>query len=272
MFKLIVSDMDGTLLNKDKKVTEATKEAIKKLESHGARFTIATGRIYPAAKLYSDDLGIHTPLICCNGAVIIDPKTNEVLYGRHISKEIGCQVLDICERYGVYYHLYDKNTIYSDRMERVIAYFTEFSKDLPEDYKINTKIVSDTRALFEETTIYKIGMYYDNSETALEMRKALEVIPGASCFKSMDTMFDVLAEHTNKGTALQMLCNMLNLSLPEVVAFGDNENDLEMLQSAGYGVAMANAEDFVKDVADHIADSNEEDGVRLALEKLFKMV
>lgn len=272
MFKLIVSDMDGTLLNEDKKVSDETKAAIRKLEAHGARFTIATGRIYPAAKLYSDDLGIHTPLICCNGAVIIDPATNEVLYGSGISKEIGCQVLDICEQYGVYYHLYDKNTIYSDRMERVIAYFNEFSKNLPEDYKIKTKIVTNTRALFEETTVYKIGMYYDNSDRALEMRKALEGISGASCFKSMDTMFDVLAEGTNKGTALKKLCGMLNLTLPEVVAFGDNENDLEMLEAAGYGVAMGNAEDFVKDVADHVADTNEADGVRLALEKLFKMV
>lgn len=272
MFKLIVSDMDGTLLNEDKKVSEETKAAIKKLENHGASFTIATGRIYPAARIYSDDLGITTPLICCNGAVIVDPVTSEVLFGSPISKSLGIQVIDICEQYDVYYHLYDKDTIYSNRMEQAIAYFTKFSQDLPEAYKVKTKIVTSTKALFDQTQIYKIGMFYDNTERALEMRKALEAISGASCFKSMDTMFDVLAENTNKGTALRRLCEMLNLELPEVVAFGDNENDLEMLQAAGYGIAMGNAEDFVKDVADHVADTNEADGVRLAIENLFKMV
>lgn len=272
MFKLIVSDMDGTLLNDDKKVSEETKAAIEKLAHHGADFTIATGRIYPAAKIYSDDLGVKKPLICCNGAMIVDPVTDEVLYGRTISKAIGTAVIDICEAYGVYYHLYDKNTIYSDRMERVIAYFNEFSKNLPEKYKIKTKVVESTRALFDETEIYKIGIYYDNSERALAMRKALEAVPGASGFKSLETMYDVLAADTNKGIALKQLCQMLGLSLEEVVAFGDNENDLEMLEAAGYGIAMGNAEDFVKDVADHVADTNEADGVRLAIEKLFKMV
>ncbi len=84
-------------------------------------------------------------------------------------------------------------------------------------------------------------------------------------------MYDVLVEGTNKGTALEALCRLLALDLQEVVAFGDNENDLEMLQTAGYGIAMQNAEDFVKDVADHVTDSNEADGVRVAIERLFKM-
>lgn len=272
MFKLIVSDMDGTLLNEEKQVSEQTKAAIRKLEMHGARFTIATGRIYPAAKVYSDDLGIDTPIICCNGAVIIDPVTNTVLYGSPISKEIGLKVIDICEAYGVYYHLYDLDTIYSDRMERVIAYFDAFSKDLPEAYKVKTSVVTSTRSLFDDKTIYKIGLYYDNTERALEMRKALEGISGATGFKSLETMYDVLAENTNKGTSLKRLCQILNLELEEVVAFGDNENDLEMLEAAGYGIAMGNAEDFVKEVADHVADTNDDDGVRIAIEQLFKMV
>lgn len=271
MFKLIVSDMDGTLLNEAKKVSESTQAAIHKLEDHGARFTLATGRIYPAAKLYSDALGIHTPMICCNGAVIIDPITNEILYERHISSEIAKQVLNICEKYGVYYHMYDKNTIYSKRMEKFIAYFNELSKTLPEDYKIHTEVVEDMLSVFERTKIYKIGLYYDNTDTALNMRRELEAIEGVSGFKSLDTMYDVLAENTNKGTALVALCGLLDLDIQEVVAFGDNENDLEMLQAAGHGIAMQNAEDFVKDVADHVTQSNEEDGVRIAIERLFKM-
>lgn len=272
MFKLIVSDMDGTLLNDQKQVSEHTKKAIHKLEDQGAKFTLATGRIYPAAKIYAHDLGITSPLICCNGAVIIDPVTDQVLYGSPLSKEVGLKVIEICEAYGVYYHLYDKNTIYSTRMEKAIAYYAEFSKLLPETYRIQTEIVPSACEVFDKTVIYKIGVYYDNSERALEMRKALEEIPGASGFKSLDTMFDVLMKDTNKGTALRHLCHLLGVPIKEVVAFGDNENDLEMLQTAGYGIAMGNAEDFVKDIADHVADTNEADGVRQAIENLFKMV
>ncbi len=272
MFKLIVSDMDGTLLNDQKKVSENTKIAIRQLEAHKAKFTLATGRIYPAAKSYADDLGITTPLICCNGAVIIDPLTDEVLYGRPISKEVGLQIIKVCEAYGVYYHLYDKNTIYSTRMEKAIAYYEAFSKTLPDAYRIQTEIVESAEGLFDQTEIYKIGAYYDNTERALEMRKTLENIPGVSGFKSLDTMFDVLMKDTNKGTALRHLCGLLGIPINEVVAFGDNENDLEMLQAAGYGIAMENAEDFVKDVADHVADSNEADGVGRAIENLFKRI
>ncbi len=272
MFKLIISDMDGTLLNDQKQVSEYTKKAIHKLESHGAKFTLATGRIYPAAKSYAQELGIVTPLICCNGAVIVDPVTDEVLYGRPLSKEVGLKVIEICEAYGVYYHLYDKNTIYSNRMEKSIAYYAEFTKSLPESCQIRTEIIESASEVFDKTEIYKIGAYYDNSERAMDMRKALEKIPGTSGFKSLETMFDVLMKDTNKGTALKHLCSLLGVEINEVVAFGDNENDLEMLQTAGYGIAMGNAEDFVKEVADHVADTNEADGVRQAIESLFKMV
>ncbi len=271
MFKLIVSDMDGTLLTDKKEITESTKQAIGKLNQHGAHFTIATGRIYPAAKMYSDDLGITTPMICCNGAVIIDPVSDEVLYGHVIDKETGIAVIDICEKYGVYYHLYDKDTIYSNVLERVIAYFREVSKNLPEKYQVKTKVVPDTRALFDETSIYKVGIHYDNTEKALEMRKELEALSGVSGFKSLDVMYDVMARGANKGTALTQLCESLDIPLSQVVAFGDNENDLEMLQTAGFGIAMENAEDFVKEVADHVTYPNESEGVRLAIEELFKM-
>jgi len=270
MYKLIVTDMDGTLLNSDKQVSPETLEALQALMRTGARFTLATGRIYRAAKRYADQIGITTPLICCNGAVIVDPVTDELLYGAPIPVTIGRQVLEIARRYDVYFHLYDKETIYSERMEKLIAYFQRISMDHPPEHRVQTELVPDALALFDQKDIYKIGFHYDNSERSAEMRREIEAIEGITGYKSLDTIYDVLLTGVNKGTALARLCGILGVSREEVMAFGDNENDLEMLEYAGMGVAMANAEAFVHDVADHVTASNDDEGVLRALEAVFK--
>lgn len=271
-YKLILSDMDGTLLTDDKKVTLGTKEAIDTLHRANLNFTIATGRIYPAARMYADDLGITTPLICCNGAVIINPQTHEVLYGKPLEWEAAKEIVRICKAYGVYYHLYDKDTIYSETLEKVILYFRKVSEILPEGYKIHTQVIDDVEALFNQTTVYKIGIYYDNTEKASEMRRELEALPGINGFKATEVMYDCMAEGVDKGTALEALCHILKVDIKETIAFGDNENDLEMIKKAGLGVAMGNAEAFVKDIADHITETNEEEGVRVVIENLFKHI
>ena len=270
MYKLIVTDMDGTLLNSEKNVSPQTLEALQALMNTGARFTLATGRIYRAAKRYADQIGITTPLICCNGAVIVDPLTDELLYGAPIPATIGQQVLEIARRYDVYYHLYDKETIYSERMEKLIAYFQRTAHEHPPEHRVRTEVVQDAMALFDQTDVYKIGFHYDNSERSALMRQEIEAIEGITGYKSLDTIYDVLMAGVNKGTALARLCDLLGIRREEVMAFGDNENDLEMLEYAGMGVAMANAEAFVHDVADHVTASNDEEGVLRALEAVFK--
>jgi hypothetical protein len=270
MYKLIVTDMDGTLLNSDKKISEETLLALRALMNAGCKFTLATGRIYRAAKRYGDQIGIKTPLICCNGAVIVDPATDELLYGAPIPKAIGQKVIEIARRYDVYFHLYDKEVIYSERMENIIAYFRKVSKDQPPQYRIHTEVVADALAIFDQTAIYKIGLHYDNTDRAMAMRKEIEEIDGVSGFKSLETIYDVLLSGVNKGSALAHLCELLSIERGQVMAFGDNENDLEMLEFAGMGVAMANAEAFVQDVADHVTASNDEEGVLKALEAVFK--
>lgn len=270
MYKLIVTDMDGTLLNSDKEVSPDTVEALRTLMKTGARVTLATGRIYRAAKRYADQIGMTTPLICCNGAVIVDPVTDELLFGAPIPATIGKQVLEIARRYDVYYHLYDKETIYSERMEKLIAYFQRTSLDHPPQHRVGTEVVPDAMALFEQKEIYKIGFHFDNSERSAQMRQEVEAIEGIAGYKSLDTIYDVLMAGVNKGSALERLCGILGVRREEVMAFGDNENDLEMLEYAGMGVAMANAEAFVHDVADHVTASNDEEGVLRALEAVFK--
>ncbi|SCZ80958.1 Cof-type HAD-IIB family hydrolase [Acidaminobacter hydrogenoformans] len=270
MYKLIVTDMDGTLLNSDKEVSPDTVAALRTLMQTGARVTLATGRIYRAAKRYADQIGMTTPLICCNGAVIVDPVTDELLYGAPIPAAIGKKVLEIARRYDVYYHLYDKETIYSERLEKLIAYFRRMSLEHPPEHRVGTEVVPDAMALFEQKEIYKIGFHFDNSERSAQMRREVEAIEGIAGYKSLDTIYDVLMAGVNKGTALERLCGILGVRREEVMAFGDNENDLEMLEYAGMGVAMANAEAFVHDVADHVTASNDEEGVLRALEAVFK--
>jgi Cof subfamily protein (haloacid dehalogenase superfamily) len=269
MYKLVVSDMDGTLLDENKKVTKSTKEYLRKFIDDGNRFTIATGRIYPAVKMHSDDIGIKTPLICCNGAVIVNPVTDEIIYEKTIDIDIATEIAKICKEYDLYFHFYDKDTIYSEKDELFIKYFREVSETLPEEHKIKTQLVANIEETFKVKSIYKIGLHYDNSKQALEIRNRIENIEGIIGFKSMDVMLDFMATGVSKGSALVKLCDHEGLHLSQTIAFGDNENDIDMLMAAGVGIAMGNAGDEIKKIANKICLKNSEDGVINMIKEIF---
>ncbi|BEP28755.1 Cof-type HAD-IIB family hydrolase [Helicovermis profundi] len=269
MYKMVYSDMDGTLLNSKKEISTENYEVIKKLKEKDIIFGIATGRIYPAAKIYSKELDINSPLICSNGAMVVDVNNDEIIISNPLDAPTINEIVDIIKKYDVYFHLYDKDTIYAEKYDLVIKYFREFSEKLPDDLKVKTSVVKDINTIITSKTIYKIGVYFDDSETSINMIKELKRLNNIESCKSMSYMYDIMAKNINKGYALKQLGEYFGIEKDSIMTFGDNENDISMLKYAGKGIAMDNSSDEIKLNADFITKTNDNHGVRYAIDKFI---
>lgn len=262
MYKMLVTDIDGTLLNRAKEITEATRQAIYKMIDEDIKFVVATGRAYPAAKWPYIDLGINGPLITCNGALVKDTATDEILYERPLSRALAEKVSDICTRYDVYFHYYTENGIHAEKYDFIIKRFGELSKTLPEEKKVATEVIDNYKSFLDRgMTLYKVGIFCDESDASKQMMDEIMAIEGITCYKSLANSFDVMAEGVSKGDAIAFMNTYYNIPREETISAGDNENDIEMIKYAGLGVAMDNAVQAAKDAADYVTVSNEEDGL-----------
>ncbi len=268
MYKLVVTDVDGTLLDSKKEMSEKTKKAIHKIRENGVKFVIATGRAHPAAKWPYIDLGISGLVVSCNGALIKDTATGEVVYKRPLDRVILKSVSDICSKYNKYFHYYTEDTIHSERDEFILKSFREMSKHLPEEKKVNTEILKDyNEFLSRGIPVYKIGIFFDDSDESKKMIDEINAIDGIACYKSLATSFDVMSEGVSKGDAVRFLNEYFGIPKEQTIASGDNENDIDMIKYVGMGVAMDNALDEVKSVADYVTGDNNDEGFLKMLEK-----
>lgn len=266
MIKLVVSDMDGTLLGKDSKISPANEEAIVRIQELGVPFVLCTGRIYSAVAPYADYLKLTGPVIGCNGAIIKNHGTGETLFLNAMQEEVVCQVIDIFRKYDHYFHFYDEDTVYAEKSGPLFDYIVSMSEKLG-DKRIKTKMVEDTKVVVRTMTkVLKMGFNLID-ETSEQIADEIRKVAGLTVVQSAPKLLDVMNENVSKGEALKALAAIYNISTEEILAMGDNDNDIEMLQVAGVGVAMGNAGDKVKAIADDVAVHHEEDGVAWTLEK-----
>lgn len=261
-YKMIYSDLDGTLLNSKKEISSANKEVIAKLDDKGIIFGLATGRIYPAARIYAKQLNLNSPIICCNGALVVDPRNDHAVISNSINNSKVKEIVNIIKKYDVYFHFYTMDTIYAERNEYIIEYFKELSKGRPEDEQVKTVVNNSvTDLITDDMQIFKVGVFVDDSKKSHEMIEELHKIEGVSGYKSLGHIFDIVVDGVDKGHALEQLGELLNIKREEIMVFGDNENDINMVKYAGMGIAMENSKDDVKAVSNYIAKTNDEDGV-----------
>lgn len=266
-YKLIVTDMDGTLLGNDHEITKENKIALKEALDSGINVTVATGRMYSSAKSHIDFLESKVPIIACNGALIKDSNTGDIIHQNTIKKDNCMSVLDILEKYNVYYQYYSEDLL--------------MCKDLKVDndkLRILNKIMSkDVDLVFEEDIsnyivnkdILKVIVIEEKNISILDdIKKDLKEIEGLEITKSWFNNIEIMAKGSNKGNAVKIIADYLNIDREDIIAFGDNYNDITMLEFAGTGVAMGNADEFVKSKADYVTKKNTESGVAKALYEL----
>lgn len=263
MYKLIAIDMDGTLLKHDKTMSEKTKEVIEKARVKGARVVLASGRPLEGLENYLEELGLTSDedyVICYNGAIVQNVKTKQVI-GRTILK--GQDLIDLyalSKELGVNIHAFSKNGC-------VTPIMTTYSKLEGDINGISVHVINYDE-IDPEEEIIKI-MFVDEPET---LQKAVDQLPKEvhekyTVVRSAPYFLEFLNKEVNKGEGVSILAEHLNVDREEVMCFGDAGNDLHMIEFAGMGVAMGNAFPEVKEVANYITKSNEEDGVAYAIEK-----
>ncbi|WZL71717.1 Cof-type HAD-IIB family hydrolase [Clostridiaceae bacterium 35-E11] len=269
MYKLIVSDMDGTLLNSKSAVSEENKKALKMLLDKGIHVAIATGRIYTSAKVYAKYLDIVTPMIACNGALVRDLKDDTIIYESYLRKEDCLKVIDICRFYNVYFHYYTADTFYTEKLARSSLKYSEWNKTLKEEDQIDIQLIEDAyeQIANSDDPIYKIQLNSDDPTLLQNAKKELIKMDSIELSKSWHNNIEIMNKGVTKASAVEYLARSLGVKQEEIVCFGDNENDISMITYAGLGVAMGNAEDIVKQSADYVTATNDEDGVAKALKQ-----
>ena len=270
MYRMVVTDLDGTLLNSQKQVSDANAKAIYKLKDQNITFVMATGRSDVMTKAYTKQLKNADIVIGCDGAVIRNIRTGEILYENHLSSETCHKTFEICKKYGLQYYVIAKDELVSDdpQNERFLIH-QKFNQTVEEDEEIPMRIVDDLNEYVKEHIIYKIVVSHNDKNYLDKVAEVVKKETDADAIRSGKKVLAVKAMGVSKAEAIKKLAQKLGIWIKDIIAFGDEVNDIEMLTLVGLGIAMENADDVVKEAADQIAGSNDQDGVGKELEKIF---
>lgn len=264
-YKLIAMDLDGTLNNDAKVITEATRSILMRAQEQGIRLALASARPSPGLFRERDDLHLQRHqgiLMSYNGGRIVDAATGDVLFETSMDMETARSVLRALEKLPV-------TPILDDGVQFYVTDATAYKVDY--ECRNNGMICSEVENLadFLNFAPVKILMSVQPEEIEAVQAKIAFFLPEElTVVQTAAFYLEVIPRCINKGQGIRDICRMLDISEAEVVAFGDSENDIPMLQTAGVGVAMENAKPDVKAVADMITKSNNEDGIAWALEQL----
>lgn len=273
-YKLIVTDMDGTVLGEDHKITEENRIALKEAEKIGIKVVFATGRFHDSAKEHINFLDNIMPIISSNGSIIKHPITNEVLYSNFIDKDICFKIMNIVDKYNLKYQIYtDEKILQKYETEEEMIFMKEF---IAKNFSDTTEIVfkKDLKEYIKNSKVLKFNIIGMTNSVMLDKAKCdLQFINNIEITSSWKDNLEIMNEGSHKGNAVEYLSNLLGIDRECIIAFGDNYNDLSMIEFAGTGVAMGNAEEAVKNIANYVTDKNGNSGVAKAINNLvFKKV
>lgn len=272
-YKLICIDIDGTLLNRHHQVTNRTKKILLKAHELGIHIVISTGRMYTDAEYYSNLIGVRSPVIAANGAFIKEKGKDEVIYKATLGVELSLELLEIFHRHGIApYFCTPHKFYYSNMMFKFFYIITTVFGIRPN--QLDVEYVRSWRQWQkilerEKDNIVKGEIIYRDPTVIAEMRKELKQVTKVAIVDSSKYNVEITRHDVSKGKALAILASMYDLKREEIISIGDSENDLSMIEYAGLGIAMANSSDMVKEKADYITDSNDQEGVANAINKFI---
>ncbi len=265
---LIGFDLDGTLLTTEKRLTEYTKDVLKRAYEKGILLVPATGRPLSGIPGEVLDLPGVRYVISANGGRIIDTKQQRLIYEELVPPDTARKILEIFGRYDALREIYYDGVGYAQ--EDFLKNISRYMEHPPmAEYVLNTRRpVPDIMAKFEKENrgVDKVqGLFVsveDRDRALADMRDVRDV----SVTGALEKNIEVNAAGVNKGTALKVLGELLHIRPEDIMAFGDASNDLAMIQAVGTGVAMENGIEEVKQAADHVAPPNDADGVARFIE------
>jgi len=259
--KLVFSDIDGTLINSNHVITEKTKHAVKTTTNLGVPFILVSARMPSGIMPLQKELEIDSPIICYGGALVIDGESNTVLSKSLPQKNINS--------------IYETVQSKFSNIQISIYSHDQWIVENPQDEWVRQEqqitgvkpVQSDLRSFIDShPEVHKI-LCMGPSEDIEELREVLMTDNAdITIYKSKDTYLEIMSGEASKSKAIQQLMNHYDVKREEIMAIGDNFNDIDMLKFAGLGIAMGNAPDEVKIYANQVTSSNDEEGLSLSLE------
>jgi len=259
-----VCDMDGTLLNSKRDVSENNIRAMRELKEKGIEIILATGRTDLHVKDAAHRLGVSAPVISLNGGMIRQLASQEVLYYKYIPEIADRRIAEVCIKENYDCITYSSNFVYYRKNSERIKLFHQYNDRVHSSFRVPLKEINqvDDLPLGE---ILKFLIWNINPQERIQFIEEHNQEEQLTMISSEHNALDIMARGISKGKALQFLSDKMGFNLKKTVVFGDNYNDISMMKLVGCAIAVDNAEPQVKQVATYVTRSNDEDGIAYAI-------
>lgn len=276
MIKLFAFDIDGTLLDNNSKVTDESREALKKLDDAGIKVVLASGRVFPSIKYNQKLLGIPGPIVATNGSLIsLDGR--EIYKSYYIEDDLLKKLYEFCLEYKMDFHFYDEDNYYTNRLNLDRIKHLKIDNDFGMNYQVDLIIKNDPVSYLINQGKKAIKFQISGiDEKEISKEKIIDLLDkdfGKDLYitASGDSLLEIGNKNATKWTSIEEICDKLGIYTNEVAAIGDAYNDIPMVKGAGLGFAMGNAKDKLKEVADVIVADNESGGALEAVNYVLEV-
>lgn len=265
-YRLIVSDFDGTLVREDGSISDKNKKAIAEYTQNGGMFAVSTGRLHYGILPRVKELGLNGVVCCCQGAVIIDILSGDPILSGTLSHETTIQACVEMEKLGLHIHVYCFDGYYSNMDDDALKMYERAVR-----VKAKTVIDMPISQFVKENKIcaYKVLAMVaveDSAKVIAALSKT--AFDGACVTKSADFLVEIVNAEYSKGTAVRFLAERYGVPIEKVIGVGDQNNDIPMIEAAGLGIAVKNADEELKRAANRVYGyTNEEDAVGRIVEE-----
>ncbi len=273
-YKLVCLDLDGTLLTSERKIDEETLLYLRKLSEEGVHIAIATGRPAYDAKYHAKLVNDQTYFICSNGSAGGYTKSKKLLFEACFDRESIVELCDIAKQSKTKPVFYTKNYIICTGIrELVLHHYFMFKSgaDRPKSLKFAPGINAFLKLYNKNDLKIQKSIFFVFNDNMLKNVNSLMSDEKFEKAQTSKECFEISKKGVNKSFGVQKLAEELGVKPEEVIAFGDSENDREMLKFVGKGVAMWNSPKVIRDIADEITDSNDEQGILIKLKEVFEL-
>ena len=264
MIKMLVLDIDGTIFKKDYTATQKVKNTLKKLSDNGIKVVLCTGRMYAATRFIAKEFELKTPVICYQGGLVKNIyENNDTLFEKTMDETLAREIIKELKNRKIFFNLYINDELMVEKDSHLIRQYVD-ARNL--DYKV----IGNSENI-ELKGLNKILAIDDNTqlieslqkEMAQKYKNKLYVIRSTPRFCEFSNL------EATKGNAVKFLAKKWEIKKDEIMACGDHDNDIEMLLAAGTKVAMGNATENLKQIADYVTETVDNDGVVKAVIKFI---
>lgn len=261
-YRIIALDLDGTLLTPQKSILPESLEALKKAQQAGVKVAIVTGRHHVAIHPFYQALALDTPAICCNGTYLYDYQAKKVLQSDPLPKDQALRVIEMLDEAAIHGLLYVDNAMLYQTETGHVTRTINWGLSLPEHQRpVFAKVDSLAQAARDAESIWKFALSHPDTRALQQFADRVEQEMGLACEWSWHDQVDIAKAGNSKGKRLAQWVASEGYQMSDVLAFGDNYNDLSMLETVGLGVAMGNADEAIKARAGRVIGTNLEPGI-----------